>query len=235
MRKFLILFALVALFVAPAGLAFAAGGGEGNNTGCNGVGNPNSPCSGAAGGGGGDTGGGGGAAAATASATSSSSSSSSASATGVGVGSASSTSGGGSSDVRIDVPRQAPAAVAPGLTSAGTGVCLGSVVIAGSSPFGGLSFGITKVDPGCEQRSGAALLYQMGHPAAALRVLTGESIKDALAAENELPVSKVKVSAQEAPSLAVSAQPSAQPVPAAGPCGRGTYVTARGYCAWAAQ
>jgi hypothetical protein len=82
-------------------------------------------------------------------------------------------------------------AVAPGLTAAGTGVCLGSVSFGLSGPMAGASFGITKVDQGCEARSGAALLYNMGHPAAALRVLTGESVKDALAHEGELPVVKV--------------------------------------------
>ena len=51
------LFVLVAM-LALSGAAFAVDGGEGNNTGCNGVGNPNSPCDTSGGGGGGDTGGG---------------------------------------------------------------------------------------------------------------------------------------------------------------------------------
>lgn len=67
--------------------------------------------------------------------------------------------------------RYAPPVAAPGLTSAGTGVCLGSVSIGLSGPMAGASFGITKVDKGCERRSGAALLYQMGYRDAAIRLL----------------------------------------------------------------
>lgn len=77
--------------------------------------------------------------------------------------------------------RYAPPAYAPGLTSAGTGVCLGSVSIGASGPMAGLSFGITKVDKGCERRSGAALLYQMGFREAALRLLMNDDeISEAL-------------------------------------------------------
>lgn len=101
--------------------------------------------------------------------------------------------------------RIAPTVVAPSLTAAGTGVCLGSVSIGLSGPMAGASFGITKVDKGCEQRSGAALLYNMGYAQAALRVLMGESVKDALAAEGQLPVSKYSKAARiEAPSAPVS-------------------------------
>lgn len=91
--------------------------------------------------------------------------------------------------------RMAPTVVAPSLTAAGTGVCLGSVSFGLSGPMAGASFGITKVDKGCEQRSGAALLYNMGYQKAALRVLAGESIQDALAAEGQLPGAPVKTSA----------------------------------------
>lgn len=49
MKKMFVLVAMLAL----SGVAFADGGGEGNNTGCNGVGNPNSPCDTSGSGGGG--------------------------------------------------------------------------------------------------------------------------------------------------------------------------------------
>jgi hypothetical protein len=75
-------------------------------------------------------------------------------------------------------------AVAPGLTAAGTGVCLGSVSIGLSGPMAGASFGITKVDKGCEQRSSAALLYQMGYKDAAVRLLMkNEDVREALGAD----------------------------------------------------
>jgi len=77
--------------------------------------------------------------------------------------------------------RYAPPAYAPGLTSAGTGVCLGSMSIGASGPMAGLSFGITKVDKGCERRSGAALLYQMGYSEAAIKLLSNDpEIREAL-------------------------------------------------------
>ena len=77
--------------------------------------------------------------------------------------------------------RYAPPAYAPGLTSAGTGVCLGSVSIGLSGPMAGASFGITKVDKGCERRSGAALLFQMGYQDAAIKLLSNDAeIREAM-------------------------------------------------------
>ena len=64
--------------------------------------------------------------------------------------------------------------VAPGLAAAGTGVCLGSFSVGISGPMAGLAFGKTQVDKGCERRSGAALLYQMGYRDAALRLLSND-------------------------------------------------------------
>lgn len=174
--------------------AFATQGGEGNNTNCNGQGNPNSPCQGTTnnGGAGGQGGAGG---------------------TGIGVGigvgvakanqhqsqaqgqaqqqgqaqgQGQSQSYEGSSSASISVSgtsfeRYAPPVGAPALTSAGTGVCLGSVSIGLSGPMAGASFGITKVDRGCERRSGAALLYQMGYKDAAIRLLSNDDeIREAL-------------------------------------------------------
>ena len=80
--------------------------------------------------------------------------------------------------------RYAPTVVAPGLTAAGTGVCLGSVAIGLSGPMAGLSFGITKVDKGCEQRSASALLWQYGYKDAAVRLLmNNDDVKAAMGAE----------------------------------------------------
>lgn len=77
--------------------------------------------------------------------------------------------------------RYAPPVGAPALTSAGTGVCLGSVSIGLSGPMAGASFGITKVDKGCEQRSSAALLYQFGYKAAAVRLLMkNDDVREAM-------------------------------------------------------
>lgn len=56
MRMILVLMASLMLAMP----AFADQGGEGDNTGCNGQGNPNSPCDGGAGGGGNGGGNGGG-------------------------------------------------------------------------------------------------------------------------------------------------------------------------------
>ena len=75
----------------------------------------------------------------------------------------------------------APPVGAPALTSAGTGVCLGSVSIGLSGPMAGASFGITRVDAGCERRSGAALLYQMGYKDAAVRLLMkSDEVREAM-------------------------------------------------------
>lgn len=83
----------------------------------------------------------------------------------------------GSQSVSIEgtrFDRYAPAVVAPGLTSAGTGVCLGSVSFGLSGPMVGATVGFTKVDKGCERRSNAALLYQFGMRDAALRMLMND-------------------------------------------------------------
>jgi hypothetical protein len=123
-------------------------------------------------------------------------------------------------------------AIAPGLTAAGTGVCLGSVSLSVAGPMAGFGFGVTKVDQGCEQRSNTALLYQMGHPAAALRVLTGESVKDALAHEGELP-KQTTVAKQEINKAISEVVAQSKPESVSdGPCGPGTTLTPGGYCAW---
>lgn len=89
--------------------------------------------------------------------------------------------------INTNFDRYAPSVSPPALTAAGTGVCLGSISGSLMGPMAGIGFGTTKVDQGCERRSGAALLFNMGHKGAALRVLAGESIQDALAAEGIAP------------------------------------------------
>lgn len=46
MKHNLMKLAIAAALLVATGSAFATKGGEGNNTGCNGQGNPNSPCQG---------------------------------------------------------------------------------------------------------------------------------------------------------------------------------------------
>ena len=86
---------------------------------------------------------------------------------------------------KFEAPTPVGLAIAPGLTAGGTGVCLGSVSIGASGPFAGLSFGITKVDKGCERRSGAVILWQMGFRDAAVRLLANDDeIRKALVGGN---------------------------------------------------
>ena len=67
-------------------------------------------------------------------------------------------------------PHQAPAAFAPGL-AVGAEVCAQSVSVGASSPLGGLSFGTTVIDEGCDSRVTARMLYSMGNQAAATAIL----------------------------------------------------------------
>jgi hypothetical protein len=66
------------------------------------------------------------------------------------------------------IPNQAPAVFAPGLAAAAVETCLGSVSAGGSGPFGGLSFGTTVTDEGCQARLNARTLVSLGQPNAAL-------------------------------------------------------------------
>lgn len=68
------------------------------------------------------------------------------------------------------VPRQAPAAFAPGLI-VGPEVCAQSISIGASSPVGGLSFGTTVMDEGCDARVTARMLAAMGQHEAALAIM----------------------------------------------------------------
>lgn len=219
MRKVWAAIAVTAVvMLAWGGFAYAAGG-EGNNTGCNGQGNPNSPCqqvnNGGNGGNGGQGGSGGTAkskANATAVSVSGSTAQSNASANGVYTGSYV----GGDTSVKVDgtsFERYAPGASAPALTSAGTGVCLGSVSVGLSGPMAGASFGITKVDKGCERRSGAALLYQMGFKQAAVHLLAmDDDVYEALVrAGNAQPKEKVQADEPTTPGTASNKTTSAYP------------------------
>jgi hypothetical protein len=50
----------------------------------------------------------------------------------------------------------------------------------------GVAFGITKVDEGCELRSNAVILQNMGHPVAAAYLLSRQpAVQDALDYENK--------------------------------------------------
>jgi hypothetical protein len=114
-----------------------------------------------------------------------------------------------SQNVQIETPHQAPAIAAPGLTAAGTGVCLGSISGGVSFPLGGAMLGMTKVDQGCELRSNAALLYQMGYKDAAVRLLMkNDDVKNALGAEAPVAAKTAAV-----PGAAVTvAQDQVQPI-----------------------
>lgn len=62
-------------------------------------------------------------------------------------------------------------AVAPGLTSGGSQVCLGSFSVGLSGPMAGVAFGKTTIDKGCEDRQHAILLFNMGYAKEALELL----------------------------------------------------------------
>lgn len=88
--------------------------------------------------------------------------------------------------VKFEAPLIPGTAYAPALTAAGTGVCLGSVSMGVSAPMAGLSFGTTKVDKGCEQRSASALLWQFGYHDAAVRLLMkNDDVREAMGAEGK--------------------------------------------------
>lgn len=155
-----------------------------------------------------------------------------------------------SQSVKIDgtsFDRYAPTVVAPGLTAAGTGVCLGSVAIGLSGPMAGLSFGITKVDTGCEQRSAAALLWQFGYHDAAVRLLmNNEDVKAAMGADGQklslvqpvaVPDTTLKLTTPlgnpTTYAAPLTASEAAKRTETESACGKGMVVTPSGFCAWA--
>jgi len=167
--------------------AFAAQGGEGNNTDCNGQGNPNSPCTGqgGAGGAGGDA-----SAAAAASATSTAVSVSEASAHQKqkqqqqqgqlqGQGQQQKTEVTIQGD-RTENPAQAPAIFSPNLTSSPE-ACMGSISGGAGIGFQGISAGFnlgsTWTNQECQDRMNARTLGSLGQNQAALEYLAASNPK----------------------------------------------------------
>lgn len=74
--------------------------------------------------------------------------------------------------VKFEAPIIPGFAAAPGLTSVGTYACLGSLSFGLSGPMAGASFGITKIDKGCEHARDAVILMGWGYPTAALILLS---------------------------------------------------------------
>lgn len=72
-----------------------------------------------------------------------------------------------------DVPRQAPAVVAPGM-SVGTFVCRASVVMGATTPFGGVTGGYPMRDDTCERVVLSIALSTLGERAVALEILNGD-------------------------------------------------------------
>ena len=67
-------------------------------------------------------------------------------------------------------PRQAPLAYAPVLAVA-SDTCMGAISVGASTPFGGISGGVTRVDEDCTRRAYARSLQALGLEEAALAVL----------------------------------------------------------------
>lgn len=111
--------------------------------------------------------------------------------------------------------RYAPSVAAPGLTAAGTGVCLGSVSLGLTGPMAGIMGGFTKVDQGCEDRSNAALLFQFGQATgrkdlvdAAVKILmNNERVRTAMAPDpiKSASLEAAGVSAALSPELSIPA------------------------------
>ena len=91
---------------------------------------------------------------------------------------------GNSNSTFSTVPKQAPAAFAPGLAAAGIETCLGSVSAAGSGAGFGLSFGTTVTDNGCNIRLYSRTLWSYGLRRAAVALLcTDPTVSAALRQE----------------------------------------------------
>jgi hypothetical protein len=137
-----------------------------------------------------------------------------------------------SQDVHIKaeplIPGSAPS---PGLTSVGTYACLGSVSFGLSGPLAGASFGITKVDKGCEHARDAVILMQWGYKEAALKLLTmNEDTYLAVNGPATVKTSAVVAPAGAVPLASVTGQDQAE---ASSACGKGMVVTPSGFCRWA--
>lgn len=73
-----------------------------------------------------------------------------------------------------EIPRQAPAAIAPALATAPE-TCMGSTSVGASTPFGGVSFGTTWKSDSCEVRMFSRRLQELGLVEPALIILIQNS------------------------------------------------------------
>lgn len=103
-------------------------------------------------------------------------------------------------EVKTDVPRQAPPAVAPAL-SVSTLSCYGTWGVGASTPFGGLSAGFPTLEQGCTDARTAMVLQSLGQQQAALLFYanTNPAIRDALVKAGTLPKEAVDESAPVKP------------------------------------
>lgn len=85
----------------------------------------------------------------------------------------SSGSGTASSTVSVDVPRQAPPAIAPAL-SVSSLTCYATAGIGLSSPFGGVSGGWAVKDKGCDQIRKAFTMTQLGFKDVGLMIMLND-------------------------------------------------------------
>lgn len=198
--------------------AFATPGGEGNNSGCNGVGNANSPCSTT------DSGNShventnistsrsgaysrsvssGGDAFSNSTSTGGEASSNSTSTGGNATGGNVTITNNTPSKVRQEVEyrgrlKNTPDVGAPALATGGDEVCMGSTSAGVAGPGFGISAGGTWTDENCNMRRNAALLYNMGHTQTAnMLICADEKIAAAFAASGEFacPVKPTPVAA----------------------------------------
>ena len=210
MRKIL----LASIIIFPSA-AFAAAGGESNNTGCNGVGNANSPCVGQPGQG--SAGGAGGNAASRATARASATAGASARATG-----GSARAAGGAATVQNSVTvagggyreqRQAPDVAAPAIWS--NNPC----VVSASGGVSGLGWGVAIgagiEDPDCTRRAFAQHLTAMGEREAAREVLcASREVREAFRRVGRPCVADQAPAAVAAPVQSVAATSTARTRPA---------------------
>lgn len=156
---------LLLLLLSGVSNGYAGQGGEGSNTECNGVGNPNSPCTGKPHQGGkpptGGTPEGTGSAGATATITGGRNTEVTQTTTAMGTG----------GSVKIEYPKPVPNAYAPNIGVYSNNSCLKPGSLAGSGSGFGFSLGGTKEDKNCEIRMMSDLLKRFGMDDAALQVL----------------------------------------------------------------
>lgn len=218
-KQFILGAAMVAAVLTVAVPAWAAQGGEGNNTDCNGQGNQNSPCAGNGGAGGAGGAGGtgigvgigkGGNAAAVGiggNATAKSSSTSIGVVTGVvkGTQNYEGYSGAGASVHVEGGPRQAPSMGVSGDVSNIT--CFAHVGGGATTPFGGLNVVVPKMDPGCHKLRMHNALAARGFQAEALEILMQDSdVRAAFETVRAQRAAAVQTEMEAIPDLKLSGQ-----------------------------